>query len=163
MAHMLLGKSDELEVRHEADRRAFIGRGQGRSNPHALLSEDFLSGSSGATLDPIFALGCKVTLAPHENTELAFVTFVGESREELIALAGKFHTWPMVERTFHQADMSSHTHLDREGLDAGMLKNTLKILSALIYPNKDTRAKAEILSANTLGQSALWRFGISGD
>jgi len=163
MGHMLLQNNGELEVQHEADRRAFIGRGHGSRNPQALLSEEYLSGSSGATLDPIFALGCNITLAPHEDTQLAFVTFVGESRTELLAQAEKFYSWSVIERTFHQGDISSQAHLDREGVDHDMLKDTLKTLSALLYPYKDTRAEAEILSANRLGQSALWRFGISGD
>ncbi len=163
MGHMLLGNNIELDVRHEADRRAFIGRGHGSHNPQALLSEEYLGGSSGATLDPIFSLGFEITLAPHDDTQIAFVTFVGESREALIALAEKFNSWVKIERTFHQADISSLTHLGREGIDADMLKDTLKILSALLYPYKDTRADAKILAANQLGQPALWRFGISGD
>ena len=36
-------------------------------------------------------------------------------------------------------------------------------MSALIYSFKEARAPSEIIAANRLGQSALWRFGISGD
>ncbi len=163
MGHMLLGDNGELNVRHEADRRVFIGRGHGSRDPQALLSGEYLRGSSGATLDPIFALGCEITVAAHENKQLAFLTFVGESREELIARAERYHTWPLIERTFHQADSHNQAQLDREKFDGTMLKDTLKTLSALLYPYKDVRAPAEILAANRLGQSALWRFGISGD
>ncbi len=171
MGHMLVENDDELDVhrdahrdiRHEADRRAFIGRGHGSGNPRALLSEEYLGGSSGATLDPIYALGSELTVAPYRDTQVAFVTLVGESREELIALAETYHTWPVIERTFHQADISSQSQLDREGFDGTMLKDTLKTLSALLYPYKDLRAEAKVLAANRLGQSALWRFGISGD
>lgn len=163
MGHMLVGNNSVLDVRHEADRRAFIGRGHGSRDPQALLSKEYLTGSSGATLDPVFALGCEIAIAPHEDTQFAFLTFAAESREELIALAEKFQTWPLIERTFHQADINSQAQLEREGMNDAMLKDTLKTLSALIYPYKDVRAEAGILAANLLGQSALWRFGISGD
>ncbi|HZK19891.1 MAG TPA: cyclic beta 1-2 glucan synthetase, partial [Treponemataceae bacterium] len=143
--------------------RIFIGRGNGSRTPQALLSKEYLQGSSGATFDPIFALGSEITIEAHKDMDFAFITIVAESRDELIALAEKYHAWTTIERTFHQADRHNQAQLDREGFKDNMLQNTLKVLSALIYPYKDLRAKTEILSKNTLGQTGLWRFGISGD
>lgn len=163
MGHMLLGKNGELDVRHEADRNVFISRGHGGRDPQALFSEEYLHGSSGATLDPIFALGSEITVAAYEHKQIAFLTIAGESKQELIALAEKFHNWSLIDHTFHQADINSQSQLDKEGLDNTMLKDILKTFSALLYPYKDVRAAAEILAANRLGQSGLWRFGISGD
>ena len=164
IGHMLMGKDEELDVHHEADRNIFIGRGHGARDPQALFSKEYLHGSSAATLDPIFALGSEITIAAHEQKQIAFLTFAAESKQELIALAQKFHTWPMVDYTFHQADINNQQQLEEEGLDSGAaLENILKTFSALLYPYKAVRAKAEILAANSLGQSALWRFGISGD
>jgi len=163
MGHMLLGKNEELDVRHEADRNVFICRGHGSRDPQALFSEEYLRGSSGATLDPIFALGSEITVAAHEDKQIAFLTFAGENKQELIALAEKFHTWPLIDYTFHQADIHSQQQLEEEGLDSTMLKDILKAFSALVYPYKNLRAASEILAANRLGQSALWPFGISGD
>lgn len=163
MAHMVIKERGGNEVRHEGDRRAFIGRMNNKRNPNALLSSQYLSGSSGATLDPIFSLGVNINLSPHEYSQLAFVTFVGESREELILMAEKFNSWPVIERTFHQANISNQAHYEKEGINSSMLRDTLKVLSAMLYPNEETRAKEKILNANYLGQSTLWRFGISGD
>jgi len=39
----------------------------------------------------------------------------------------------------------------------------LQVLSALLYPFRPARAAPEIVAANRLCQSGLWRFGISGD
>src|SRR4030042_437368 len=169
MGHMLvvLRKWEFLDnqpsARHEADRNQFIGRGGTLHNPAALNSKQYLTGTTGATLDPIFALGQEVKLNPHEGTELAYLTFAGESREAVLALARRYSNWSLIERSFHLANTSAQTWLGKQNYDSLAFKNTLQVLSALIYPFKSLRASPETIAANRLGQGGLWRFGISGD
>jgi cyclic beta-1,2-glucan synthetase len=155
--------SSRLAVRHEADRNRFIGRGRSIHDPGALNSDEYLSGTSGATLDPIFALGQEISLNPHESSELAFLTFAGDSREAVLALARRYFNWPLIERSFHQANIAAQTWLGKQNYNSEAFKNTLQVLSALLYPFKAVRAPSETIAANRLGQSGLWRFGISGD
>jgi cyclic beta-1,2-glucan synthetase len=169
MGHMLvLDQKEEFHkdrsaVRHEADRNRFIGRGRSVRSPAALESEEYLTGTSGATLDPIFALGQEIKLNPHESTELAFLTFAGDSQEAVLALARRYSSWSLIERSFHQANIAAQTWLGKQNYDSQAFKDTLQVLSALIYPFKAVRASPETIFANRLGQSELWRFGISGD
>jgi cyclic beta-1,2-glucan synthetase len=169
MGHMLVVDrktelhNDRPAVRHEADRNRFIGRGCSIRNPAALESEEYLTGTSGATLDPIFALGQEIKLNPHENTELAYLTFTGDSREAVLALAKRYSSWSLIERSFQQANIASQTWLGKQNYDSRAFKDTLQVLSALIYPFKVVRASPETIITNRLGQSELWRFGISGD
>lgn len=163
MGHMLIAEKTPILVKHEADRKKFIGRGRDQRNPIALSSQEYLSGSSGATLDPIFSIGYELTLAAHESTYFAYMTLAAESREKLIDLAMKYQIWTVVERAFHQSDISAVSWLSKNRYTTEMLKNTLYTLSALMYPLKDLRASIDILSSNSLGQRGLWRFGISGD
>jgi len=169
MGHMLVvdHKGDSQEnyplARHEADRNRFIGRGGTLRNPAALYSEQYLTGTTGATLDPIFALGMEVNLNPHESAELAYLTFAGESREVVLALARRYSSWSLIERSFHQANISVQTWLGKQNYNSRAFKNTLQVLSALLYPFKSLRASPETIAANRLGQPGLWRFGISGD
>ncbi len=169
MGHMLVVDSrretgaGEPAVRHEADRNLFIGRGRSFRNPAALDSEGYLSGTTGATLDPIFALGQVVELGARESAEMAFLTFVGDSRETVLALAGRYSSMSLIERSFHQANISAQSWLGKQGYDSQLFKNSLEILSALIYPFKNVRALPETIAANRLDQTGLWRFGISGD
>jgi cyclic beta-1,2-glucan synthetase len=152
-----------LAVRHEADRNRFIGRGRTFRNPAALFTKQYLSGTSGATLDPIFCLGQEVDLYPHETAEFAFLTFAGESREDVLALARRYFTWSLIDHSFHQADMATQAWLGNQNYDSSTFKDTLQVLSALLYPFKAVRAAPETLTANRLGQPGLWPFGISGD
>jgi cyclic beta-1,2-glucan synthetase len=169
MGHMLVVKSKgefgvgKPPVRHEADRDLFIGRGRNFRNPAALDTERYLTGTSGATLDPIFALGQDVELDSQESVEMAFLTFVGDSRETVLALARRFGSWSLIERSFHLANISAQSWLGKQGYDSQLFKNSLEILSALIYPFKNVRTSPETIASNRLDQTGLWRFGISGD
>ena len=169
LGHMVVVEDQEeapgaqSNVRHEADRYRFIGRGRTPRSPAALLSEQYLTGTTGATLDPIFALGQEVELRPHGSVELAYLTFAAESREAILALAGRFRSWTLVERSFRQADIAAQSWLGQQALDTRALQDTLQVLSALLYPFKVVRASPETIAANRLSLPALWRFGISGD
>ncbi len=163
MGHMLVGEGSQAIARHEADRYRFVGRCMTMRNPAAMTSEQYLTGTTGATLDPIFALGQEIGLDPHASVNLAYLTFAAESKEAILALAQRYQSWALVERSFHQADIAAQTWLGKQDIDTQTLKDTLQILSALIYPFKAIRTSPEIISANRQGQPGLWRFGISGD
>ncbi|MHC1783819.1 MAG: glucoamylase family protein [Anaerolineaceae bacterium] len=150
-------------ARHESDRQRFIGRGRDFRQPAALFSQEYLTGTTGATLDPIFALGLEVKLNPQEHIELAYLTLVGETREEVLALARRYRRWSLVARSFLQADLAQQAWLGRHDYDSEKFKNSLQVLSALIYPSKTVRASSAMIASNRLDQSGLWRFGISGD
>jgi cyclic beta-1,2-glucan synthetase len=163
MAHMLVVEGSQATVCHEADRQRFIGRGQSLRCPSALTSPDYLTGTTGATFDPIFAIGQEIELGPHQSTNLAYLTFAADSREAIIALAARYRSWTLIERTFHQANIAAQTWLGKQDITTQMFEDTLQVLSALLYPFKVVRAAPETIAANRLGQPGLWRFGISGD
>ncbi len=163
MAHMLVAHGEHVAIRHEADRYQFLGRNQSYRSPAALTSQQYLTGTSGATLDPIFSLGQEIRLDPHGSNDLAFLTFAGESREAILALANRYRNWTLIEHSFHQANIAVQAWLGKQEIESESFKDFLQVFSALIYPFKAVRASEETIAANRLGQSGLWRFGISGD
>ncbi len=163
MGHMLVVKKEQSAARQEADRYRFIGRDHTLRNPAALTTDEYLTGTSGATLDPIFALGQTIGLEPRQSADLAYLTFAGESREAILALARRYRGWALVDRSFHQANIAAQTWLAKQDMTTQVLKDTLQVLSALVYSFKVVRASPETIASNRLGQSGLWRFGISGD
>ena len=163
MGHMLVVEGSQTSARHEADRFRFIGRNRTSRNPVALTSVQYLTGTTGATLDPIFALGQEIGLEPHESANLAYITFAAESRDAIIALAKRYCSWTLIERSFHQADIAAQTWLGKQDFVTRSFKDTLQVLSALLYSFKLVRASPEIITSNRIGQSGLWHFGISGD
>lgn len=163
MGHMLVVDGSQTIARHEADRYQFIGRDQSLHNPAALTSPQYLTGATGATLDPIFALGQGIRLNPHASADLTYLSFAAENREGILALARRYHNSSLITHAFYQANISAQAWLGKQDIATQALKNTLQVLSALIYSFKAMRASPETIAANRLGQSGLWRFGISGD
>ncbi len=174
MAHLLVvGRGQEITGAHESDRARFLGRGGTvRSpaaldptlpHPHTSTLSHGLSGTTGATLDPIMALGQEVDLDPHATAQVAYVTLAAESREDALALARRYQAWPQIDRAFDQARFHSELELHRLDLTAPEVERTHQLLSVLLYPHAALRADPETLAANSKGQSGLWPFAISGD
>ncbi|MBE2198904.1 MAG: cellobiose phosphorylase [Anaerolinea sp.] len=165
MGHMLVVSSELTRTgAYESDRAAFVGRNRSWAQPAALQPGGaWLTGITGATLDPIMALGQEMTLAPHSSAEVAFLTFTAPSRAELLALAQKYQQWTAVNAAFNEARTQALQDLARLDITTDMLIQAQQLLSLLLYPHKAMRAPAAAIAANTLGQPTLWGHGVSGD
>jgi cyclic beta-1,2-glucan synthetase len=163
MGHMLVCPGNQQPVQYEVDRYHFIGRHHSYKNPVALVSGEELRNSNDITLDPIFALGGTLDIGAHQTEDLAYLTFTANNREEIIALAEQYQNWSLLEQTFHQADLVSQAWMTRQEVTTPILQNILQVLTACLYPFKLIRTSPETIAENRLSQSALWRFGISGD
>jgi cyclic beta-1,2-glucan synthetase len=148
---------------YESDRARFLGRGQTLRRPAALREGAKLSGTIGATLDPIMALGQDIDLEPHTRAQVAYLTLVAASRDEALALTRRYQAWAEVERAFDQSRAQCEIELRQLGLDTSDLAGIDQLLSVLLYPASALRASPETLAANRKGQPGLWAYGISGD
>jgi len=74
MAHWLgLAAGTTLGAQYETDRARFLGRGRTTRDPAALGGgQPRLSGTTGATLDPVFALSHALVLEPYGSASLIF-------------------------------------------------------------------------------------------
>jgi cyclic beta-1,2-glucan synthetase len=165
MGHMLVPspRSGQAGIACETDRLRFLGRRGDPRRPAALAGTGGLSSTVGATLDPIFSLGQEVTLEAHQGLTLSYVTLAAPDRDALLALAARYQNPAATARAFQEAESAAQSWLGGQDVDTDELRNTLKTLSALLYPNRLTRTGSETMAANRLGQAGLWRFGISGD
>ncbi len=165
LAHLVVVKGDTgEESAYETDRARFLGRNGTLRRPQALTGESVaLSGTTGATLDPIMALGQTLELPAHQSVELAYVTVAATSRQEAEATAARYRTWSLLERAFDEAASSSEVELSKRGLTVEELQRYQQLLSLLLYPHPALRAETKTLAANTLNQSSLWPHAISGD
>ncbi len=152
---------------HESDRAAFLGRGHTAQAPAALVGATTGStetvGKTGATLDPILALGQEIELPAHTTVQIAAVTLVASTRQATLDLARRYRAWTTVDRVFTHAQTEAERELRQLEMTTPMLEQTQKLLSLLLYPHAARRADTITLNANHRGQSGLWPFGISGD
>ena len=151
---------------YETDRARFLGRGGTPRAPQSLTETQrrSLSGATGATLDPILSLGIDLELAPGTTGRAStFVTLVGRSRDEVLAVARRYQSRPVIDRAFGLARALIDRELREQELTTQDLESLDRLLSALLYPSAGLRATAETLASNRKGQHGLWGFGISGD
>lgn len=145
----------------ETDRGLFIGRGNTLENPAAMHGN--LKNSTGYVLDPIFSLRRKVILAPGQRMEIAFVTAAADNREAIIQLIEKYKELSVSKLTFEMAWTHAQLELRHLRIDQEETQLFQKLASRILYPHSQLRISAERLRKNQLGQSSLWKYGISGD
>ncbi|MCJ7549926.1 MAG: hypothetical protein MUQ30_09625, partial [Anaerolineae bacterium] len=165
LAHTVaVSPGHSLTGAYETDRARFLGRGQTLRAPAALTAQGGgLSGTTGATLDPIMALCQTFELQPYASAQVSFITAVARSRDDALTLVQRYQDTRMIVSAFDQAHVRAEQELNQLDLTVTELEQIEQILSALIYPRVALRADAATLAANRKGQPGLWRFSISGD
>ncbi len=162
--HLMVGQGGEQgDISCETDRMRFVGRGRTPANPAAMEHAAPLSNTVGPVLDPIIALRRNVTLAPGEVVRMDFLFGVTDQRDTAIALADKYNSVRMADRTLDLAWTHSQVTLRQLNISESEAQLYARLAGGLIYANPARRAAPSVLSANKRGQSGLWSYGISGD
>ncbi|HEX6105550.1 MAG TPA: hypothetical protein VFZ26_08205, partial [Gemmatimonadales bacterium] len=147
----------------ETDRARFVGRGRTTSHPAALDSAGPLTGTTGAVLDPVFAIRVRVRLAPRNTAAVAFTTLVATSRERAFELADRYHHPYAAQRALELAWTSAQVDLRELGItaeDSGVFQ---ELAGHLFYPNPALRPTPEEQVRGQGAQPLLWSIGVSGD
>lgn len=145
----------------ETDRSAFIGRGRTAVQPAGLRAR--LRGTVGSVADPAFVLRRRVRLKPGEQATLHAIFAAADTREEAIDIIRQLESSSAVERAFQLAWNRAQIDLAHFRLTAAEALDMQTLAARALYtpPFRDDRRLG--IAANTLGQSALWAYGISGD
>jgi cellobiose phosphorylase len=167
MFHLLAAPGTTAdEASYETDRARFIGRGRTAANPVAMDGSSrlsTLSNTEGSVLDPIVAIRRTLNLSPDESATVQIISGIADTREAALALLEKYCDRHFVERALEMAWFQSQEvlrHLNATEADAQVFG---RLASSVVYGNALRRAAPAVIARNQLGQSGLWRFGISGD
>ncbi|HKG90773.1 MAG TPA: glucoamylase family protein [Gemmatimonadaceae bacterium] len=147
----------------ETDRARFLGRGRSARGPAAMEADGPLSGTTGAVLDPIFALRTRVRLEARQSATVAFTTLVADTRERAFALADRYHGPYAAQRALDLAWTSTQVELAELGISPADAAVFQEIAGRLLYPRPTLRAPREEIEANRGSQPLLWAIGVSGD
>ncbi|HEY3476800.1 MAG TPA: glucoamylase family protein, partial [Anaerolineales bacterium] len=166
-AHFFTSNHEDVRLTSfETDRAKFLGRGGTTQRPLSLSTAaqtSTLSGTTGATLDPICAMQADVVVQPYQTVRVAFLTLAARSRKEAVDLGRRYRRWSQINRAVQGNRLQAEEELAQLKLTSQKLEQIQKLLSPLLYLSNALRASPDLLSANTLGQPGLWAFGISGD
>ena len=150
------------QVEYETDRSQFIGRNRSLASPRVMEPDQPLSNSVGSVLDPIFSLRIRVSIDAGESAIVNFCIGTCDTREIAIEMLRKYSDNTASERVIEMAWTRSVVEAGFINVSARDERAYLKLLPKLLY-GIDRREQAEYISKNTLSQSELWSFGISGD
>ncbi|MBS1970300.1 MAG: hypothetical protein JSU04_08325 [Bdellovibrionales bacterium] len=152
-----------FEIEYETDRMKFLGRGRDIRHARAINTNEKLTRSVGAVLDPIFSLRTRVHLEPGATTTIQFTTAVATSRDEILRLAESYHEAGSYERVsslaWAQAQVKMH-YLNIEPDEAHLYQ---RLASRLFYLDSSLRPASSIIKHNKRDLTQLWAQGISGD
>jgi cyclic beta-1,2-glucan synthetase len=147
----------------ETDRARFLGRGRSTREPVALHTDGPLSGTTGAVLDPIFALRTRVRLEPGQSESVAFTTLVATSRQRAFELADRYRDPHAAQRALDLAWTSSQVELREFHLTPSDAAVFQELAGHLLYGSAALRAPQSELRRNRGSQPLLWGNGVSGD
>ncbi|MBT2188355.1 GH36-type glycosyl hydrolase domain-containing protein [Sphingobium nicotianae] len=163
LLHRLIGDEEGFLPRGvETDRAVFLGRHGDAHNPAAMQSE-ILGGSTGWTLDPVFALRAELELPPQGRRELAFLTIVAGSRGTAIELAGRYATLAALEWAINDAATAAAREMHELALSPDRVPDAQMLLSAFLTPPTQSDGPAEVTTAAHFSRGDLWALGLSGD
>ena len=164
MFHLMAVHGAEVEeFSFETDRMRFIGRGRTVAAPEAMSHADALSGGAGSVLDPVVAIRYRITLDPQQSATIDMVSGIGDSRDAVLSLIGKYQDRRLADRVFDLA--STHSWVTLRQINASEADAQLysRLASSVIYANGMLRADTDVIGRNRRGQSGLWGYSISGD
>ena len=163
-AHLAVVDGEAVGKREfETDRARFLGRGAGVRAPSAVMSGRPLSGTTGAVLDPIFAVRRRVRIAPGATARVDFWTMVASSREDVLDLVDKHHDVGAFERAAALAWTQAQVQLHHLGIDRTEAGQYQRLARHIVYATPMLRPPSDIIRSGSGGQPRLWTLGISGD
>ncbi len=147
----------------ETDRARFVGRGRSTRDPKALEADGVLSNTTGAVLDPIFALRARARIRPGQSATVAFTTLVATTRERAFELAGRYHDPHAAQRALDLAWTATQVELRDLNLGPADAAAYQELAGHLFFSNPAIRASQEDLRKNRGSRDRLWANGVSGD
>ena len=148
---------------YDTDRAKFIGRGRTLTAPISIINGRPLGGTSGAVLDPVFAIRQHVEIPPGATVRLSFWTAVAANREALLPMIEKYKDSGAFARSATRAWTQALVELRHLGIDADEAMDFQTLAGALLYSSPALRAAEHVLQNGALGFPSLWSAGISGD
>ncbi|MEP6833330.1 MAG: glucoamylase family protein [Gemmatimonas sp.] len=161
--HVLAKGETGGAVSYETDRARFLGRGRTVRHPAAMDAAGPLSETTGAVLDPIFALRTTLSVPAGRSVSVAFTTLVAGSRERAFELADRYRDLRAAERALDLAWTSTQIELNELGISPTDASVFQELAGHMFFAGVSLGPPREVRERNRGSQSILWSLGISGD
>ncbi|WP_416411853.1 GH36-type glycosyl hydrolase domain-containing protein [Pantoea sp. App145] len=160
---MVIHGAFERSTSFETDRARFIGRGNSVATPQALAPAAVLSNSDGSVLDPVLSIRQAFRLKAGESVVIDMIYGVTLQRDTSLSLIEKYRNQTNANRIFELAWSHSQVVLRQLNVTAEDASLFNQLASAVIFLCPEIWGDTKSIQQNRLGQSALWRYSLSGD
>ena len=150
-------------VEYETSRIKFLGRGGSLRHADIMESRRTLTGTVGTTLDPVAAMRRRLHVAAGASVEAYAITGFAKAREQLLQVAEQYRNAADIEHAFKSASVFNNMRNSMSLLKGSQMRLYNNISKYMAQTATLGNGRNDLLSRNTLSQSGLWRFGISGD
>ena len=148
---------------YETERDRFIGRNNLLSNAKALNEE--LTNYAGDNLDPIMSLRNNIVVPAGGSKTIYYLVGFGRSREQINEIIKYYSNRTSLEKAFEISTLMNV--MDTKNMNiTGENMRTFNIMLNYLYQTTKlsvTDERMNFLRKNALGQTGLWKFGVSGD
>ena len=150
-------------VEYETSRLKFLGRGGSLRHADIIESRRTLTGTVGTTLDPIMSMRRRLHIERGKSVEAYILTGFAKSRDQLLQLTTQYQRSVDIEHAFKTASVFNNMRTSMSLLKGSQMRLYNSISKYMAQTATLGNSRNAIISRNTLSQSGLWRFGISGD
>ncbi len=150
-------------VEYETSRLKFIGRGNSLRHADIIDSHRTLTGTVGTTLDPVMSMRRRIHIDSGESVEAFILTGFAKAKEQLLQLTEQYQGSVDVEHAFKTASVFNNMRTSLSLLKGSQMRLYNSITKYMVQTATLGNDRQDVLAKNTLSQSGLWRFGISGD
>ena len=158
LGHLLAAEGD---VEYETDYEKLVGREGDSGAPGGVAAR--LTGSLGATLNPVSALRATVELAPGARAKICTALALLEAGASAGAWAGRWHQPGQPERALRLAGGQARAMASFLGLNAGHCHALQRFAALLVDGRLAAQTRALRPGEGAVNRRALWPLGLSGE
>ena len=151
------------EYSYETERSNFIGRNHILNEAVALNKK--LTNYVGDNLDPILSLRNKINVPANSSISIYLLIGFGRSKEQIEEMIKTYDNTSSLEKAFRISTLMNV--IDTKNMNiSGENMRTFNIMLNYLYQTTRISVNEErmnYLRKNALGQTGLWKFGVSGD
>ena len=163
MVGKLLVEDNKYPICYETERDKFIGRGHNTFDAIALYND--LSNEAGTNIDPILSLRTTVEVKPYDDIVIYYIQGFSKSMEGVNEILNDYSNSSLIEKAFDYCTLANNMNTKLLGIDGKNIRTYNTMLNYLYQTSRHfvNDERKELLAKNSLSQSGLWKFGISGD
>ncbi|MGL5378366.1 GH36-type glycosyl hydrolase domain-containing protein [Clostridium sp.] len=162
--HTLLVNGEEKpSISYDTSRISFIGRDRDLKSPKAMDKGESLENTIGIVLDPIMSLRTRIKVNGGEEREVYYITAVGDSKSEVLALADRYKAINKIQSSIESYNHSSQLELKYMGIKSAQANLYQKLSSYILFLHSGRRDREDYIKNINMNQENLWAYGISGD